>query len=100
MSRPLFCDLPDDTRMAFRNAVEDAGGTVECYDRDAILVAIPRPAGPFYRAMNEAGLELVGDSLWYMPLGSEVSFTPDHLRHDGRYPGSRGYSLNARFRPK
>ena len=86
--RTMFCDLPDEQRMAYRDAVENAGGYVADYDGEWIQVALPRPCGPFFHAMELAGLELHDASLHYFPLGSDQP--PDHLRHDGNYLGSRG----------
>jgi hypothetical protein len=92
-----FCDLPDAIRLAYRDAVTDAGGIVCGYDRTNMQVALPNPSGAFYEAMQKAGLLLVAGSLHYFPLGSDKP--PDNLRHDGNYPGSRGFWCYARFAP-
>jgi hypothetical protein len=94
----LFCDLAHEQRMAYRDAVENAGGSVAGYNGEWLQVALPRPCGPFFRAMELAGLELNDASLHYFPLGTDRP--PDDLRHDGRYPGSRGFWLFGRFQPK
>ena len=92
----LFCDLPDAQRMRIRDAVDDAFGEVDGYDGECIRVSLPRPVQPFLVAMREAGLERVGD-LWCFPLGSDKP--ADHLRHDGSYPGSKGFWCYGRFKP-
>jgi hypothetical protein len=89
-----FHELPDDTRAAFRRAIEAAGGLVRGYHGPAVQVAIPRPSAPFFQAMDEAGLELLIDSLHHFPLGTDAP--PDRLRH-GR---PRGYWLFANFVPR
>lgn len=91
-----FHDLPDATRMGFRDAITDAGGEVEGYDGECVVAALPNAHG-FLSAVGARGLELVGD-LWLFPLGTDSP--PAILRHDGRYPGSKGFWLFGRFRPK
>jgi hypothetical protein len=75
-----FCDLPDPIRFRLRDAIEEAGGYVAGY------------YGPFFRAMEEAGLELDEHSLHFFPLGMDQP--PDHLRHQ------RGYWLYGNFSPR
>src|SRR5262245_26109556 len=53
-----FCDLPDRIRMAARAAIDAAGGDVAGYSGLYVQVAIPNPSGPFFAAMEAAGLEL------------------------------------------
>jgi hypothetical protein len=78
-----FHDLPDRIRLAARDAIDKAGGHVAGYCGLYVQVAIPRPAGPFFEAMESAGLELDENSLHFFPLGSD---TPsDHLRHHAAY---------------
>jgi hypothetical protein len=84
-----FCDLPDHIRMAARDAIDGAGGFVAGYCGPYVQVAIPRPAGPFFRAMEAAGLELDEHSLHFFPLGT--ASPPAHLRH------RRGYWLYGNF---
>jgi hypothetical protein len=93
-----FCDLPDDVRMRFRGVVEGAGGLVEGYHGPCLQVACPNPWGPFNTAMEAAGLTLVEGSLYAFPLGSDSP--PESLRHDGSYPGSKGFWLYARYQPR
>jgi hypothetical protein len=95
MTPTPFHELPHDRRMALRDAIEAAGGTVAGYYGPAVQVAIPNPPGPFYQAMEAAGLELVRRSLHYFPLGTGAP--PHHLRHDGRFPGSAGFWLYGNF---
>lgn len=91
-----FSDLSNDERMRLRGILEDAGGYITGYYGGHIHVAIPRPSAPFYAAIDPH-FEMVPGSLHYFPLGSDVNYTPDNLRHDGRYPGSRGFWLFASF---
>jgi hypothetical protein len=98
MTAIAFCDLPDDQRMALRAAMMAAGGHIAEYYGPAVSVAIPNPSGPFYTAMDEAGLVLDERSLQYFPLGTDSP--PDSLRHDGRFPGSAGFWLYGNFTPQ
>jgi hypothetical protein len=91
-----FCDLPDPVRMAYRDAIDDAGGNIETYCGPAVLVAMPRKAG-FVADLRDAGLELVKGSLWLFPIGTDNP--PDSFRHDGKYPDSRGFWLYGKFLP-
>ena len=91
-----FCDLPDSQRIACRDAIDAAGGDVAGYYGECVQVNLPRPSGPFLKAMEAIGLELKKDSLWFFPLGSDRA--PEHQRHDGNYPGSRGFWLCGNFR--
>jgi hypothetical protein len=90
-----FHELPDERRMALREVIEAAGGQVMGYFGDGVQVALPRPAGPCEQAAAGAGLKKVAGSLHYFPLGTDDP--PAELRHDGRYPGSKGFWLFARF---
>jgi hypothetical protein len=87
-----FCDLPDRIRMAYREAIDNAGGYVAGYYGPYVQVAIPHPAGPFFQAMEEAGLELDEHSLHFFPLGTDRP--PAHLRHRA------GYWLYGNFSPR
>jgi hypothetical protein len=87
-----FCDLPDRIRLAARDAIYDAGGDVAGYCGPYVQVAIPCPAGPFFDAMDAAGLELDEHSLFFFPLGTDAP--PQHLRHH------RGYWLFGNFSPR
>jgi hypothetical protein len=92
-----FADLPPERRMAIRAAVEAAGGMVATYIGPYVQVAVPDPPEPFYDAMEAAGLEPVRRSAHFFPLGTDAP--PAHLRHDGRFPGSKGFWLYANFAP-
>lgn len=92
----MFCDLPDAVRMEFRRRIEAAGGEVQGYNGECVTVAVPNPPRPFRDDMEHAGLVEAGGS-WYFPLGSDNP--PDSLRHDGRYPGSKGFWLIMTLRP-
>jgi hypothetical protein len=98
MTPIAFADLPHDRRMALRAAIEAAGGHIATYIGPYVQVAVPDPPGPFYEAAEAAGLELVRRSAHYFPLGSDSP--PAHLRHDGRFPGSKGFWLYANFLPR
>jgi hypothetical protein len=87
-----FCDLPDGIRLALRDAIDDAGGYVAGYCGPYVQVAIPYPAGPFFQAMDEAGLDLDDNTLHFFPLGTDAP--PEHLRHH------RGYWLYGNFSPR
>jgi len=86
-----FCTLPDRIRLAARDAIDQAGGYVAGYCGPYVQVAIPRPAGRFFEAMEAAGLLLDENSLHYFPLGTD--HPPEHLRHRG------GYWLYGNFSP-
>ena len=92
LTAPCFCDLPHGRRMAFRAAVDAAGGHVAGYYGPYVQVAIPSPAGPFFAAMEAAGLELDEHSLHFFPLGTDAP--PAALRHHG------GYWLYGNFSPR
>jgi hypothetical protein len=89
---PSFHELPDRIRTAARDAIDAAGGSVAGYRGPYVQVAIPRPSGPFFGAMEAAGLELDERSLHYFPLGSDAP--PAALRHHG------GYWLFGNFSPR
>ena len=93
-----FCDLPDERRMVLRDAIDIAGGEVAGYYGPFVQVAIPNPSGPFFKAMEEAGLVLDERSFQLFPLGTDNP--PESLRHDGRYPGSKGFWLFGNFSPR
>jgi hypothetical protein len=95
-----FCDLPDRIRMAARATIDAAGGDVARYFGPYVQVAIPNPSGPFFAAMEAAGLELDDNSLHYFPLGSDAP--PEHLRHFGpiNASGQPGYWLYGNFSPR
>jgi hypothetical protein len=69
---PCFCDLPHGRRLALRAAIAAAGGHVAGYCGPYVQVAIPNPSGPFFLAMEAAGLELDEHSLCYFPLGTDA----------------------------
>ena len=78
-----FHELPDRIRLATRDAIDRAGGSVAGYRGPYVQAAIPDPAGPFLGAMEAAGLELDERSLHYFPLGTDAP--PAGLRHHGGY---------------
>lgn len=89
-------DMPDAERMAVRELVENMGIEITGYALDSFMVAMPRPVP--YAALDAAGFEIVPGSMHYFPLGSDVNWTADNMRHDGSYPKSRGFWLFARVR--
>lgn len=90
-----FCDLPDIERFRLRDAIEDLGGDIESYQGDAVQVALPTEWRRFITAADKLGLVLVHGSRWLFPLGSDNP--PATLRHDGSYPGSKGFWMYAKF---
>lgn len=92
-----FCNLCQDVRMAHRRAIEGAGGLVVGYDAETVQVALPVRAAEFWTEMEGRGLLMIEESLCYFALGSDNP--PDSLRHDGKYRGSKGFWLYARFKP-
>lgn len=93
-----FSDLPDEKRMDVLRALDSLGCASKGYDGDSILVAFPR--GGFCDALNKLrdfDLSLQNDEVWYFPLGSDNP--PEIMRHDGRYPNSRGFWCYGRFSP-
>ena len=98
-----FSDLPGEIRTAFWQAVESAGGSaVSTYAGWDVQVHVSNRPGAWLqldRLARAFGLESPERCRWwYFPLTSAK--VPDHLRHDGRYPGSRGFTLTACYRPK
>lgn len=85
-----FSDLPDDMRMRLRDVIYNAGGDIAGYVDDAVQVAVPADVGAFMAKCRAAGLSRQGDG-HYFPLGSDNP--PAGMRHDGRYPGSKGFWL-------
>jgi hypothetical protein len=84
-----FSELPHGERMALRDVITDrAGGDVQGYDGGGVLVAMPRDRAGFLGIVRAAGFEVLGAE-WCFPLGSDRA--PDNMRHDGSYPGSRGF---------
>jgi hypothetical protein len=90
-----FSSQDDAYRMHVRRVAEDLGADVEGYDGPSIQLLLPRDWLPVVEAMAECGLR--GGEPFLFPLGSRQ--LPDHLRHDGRYPGSRGFELHCDFAP-
>jgi len=92
-----FSDLPDCERFRLRNAIEEHGGDVECYCGGDVQLVLPWEWRAFVDELARQGLKMVPGSRHYFPLGSDCNFAPSHQRHDGPYPGSRGYWCLARF---
>ena len=87
-----FHELPGRARTAARDAIDAAGGSVAGYRGPYVQVAIPDPPGPFFEAMESAGLVLDERSLHYFPLGTDAPLPA--LRHHG------GYWLFGNFSPR
>lgn len=90
-------EMPDSDRLAMRQDIESVGAEVVGYQGDAMLVALPTNGAVF--AGNPVTLEAKGyrvSDLYYFPLGSDKPAA--RLRHDGRYPGSKGFWLYALVR--
>jgi hypothetical protein len=90
-----FVDLPDGERMTLRAKIESTGAEVSEYWDGNVQAALPSPATPAISAIEALGLVLVPGSLHYFPLGSDKP--SESLRHDGPYPGSKGFWLYASF---
>lgn len=85
-----FFDIPEADRMALYREIEACGGS----SLSGGMVTVAR--GHFsdvLSVMAQHGFKLT-DSC-YFPLGSDKP--SDNLRHDGRYPGSKGFWCYARF---
>lgn len=84
-----FSELPHDERMALRDVIEDrAGGEIHGYDGEGVCVAMPRDWAGFLGIVKAAGFAVLGAE-WCFPLGSDKP--GESMRHDGSYPGSRGF---------
>lgn len=90
-------DMPDAERMALRSVIEGTGCTVESYDGDCFVVAVPRAWRETRKALFIAGFEWVGN--WLFPLGTDCNWAPVTMKHDGGYPQSFGFWMYARLRP-
>ncbi len=95
-----FSDLPDNERMRFRYAIEEAGGGVEMYHENDVMCCLPNPWPQFIEKMARIGLVWVRGSNVYWPLGSDRY--PDHQRHDGPHTtkamiGYKGFYMSGRF---
>lgn len=88
-ARIPFCDLPHDLRFQLRDTIEAAGGDIAGYCGNAVQVAMPRDVATFKDWMRLAGFRIDQSSDHFFPLGSDSA--PESLRHDGSYPGCRGY---------
>jgi hypothetical protein len=82
-----FADLPHEQRLRLRAVLEDAGAYVSAYYGDAVQVAEPLDWQPMHKAARDAGLELVPDSVYWFPLGSDKP--PARLRHGLLQYGNR-----------
>lgn len=91
----MISDLPHDVRFMRRLEVEQDGSGVEGYNRQYIQAVLPNPPWPTIRRLAAAGWAL--KDLFFFPLGTDKY--PDHLRHDGSYPGSRGFTMHANLVP-
>lgn len=92
-------DMVDSDRMVLRADIESAGGQIDGYDVDSFQVALPNPTAPFFAAIDRhPRLQIVPASIHHFPTGSDCNWMPENLKHDGRYPGSRGFWLYARVR--
>lgn len=93
-----FADLPGPVRMALRETAERQGAQVAGYVSGNLQLAIARgKLGATISAMEAVGMIAVEGSLFLFPLGSDDP--PASLRHDGDYPGSRGFWLYYSFQP-
>ena len=85
-----FVDLPAQARLDIRRKLSSINVSIINYSGNGIMVTLPR--GNFaatQESIRDLGLE-PGD-MHYFPLGTDK--VPEIMRHDGRYPGSRGFHL-------
>ena len=92
-----FAELPYGVRMRCRDIVTTLGCTPVSYDGPWMQIAVCWPLHATLVAIRTAGLDVQDSATHYFPLGS------DHprleLRHDGFYPGSKGFWCYTRVRP-
>lgn len=91
-----FAERPSTERDYYRAIVESAGAIVTGYLGAGLSLHLPR-GGAAMEHFEAHGLTLRPHSLFWFPLGSDNP--PAEYRHDGRYPGSRGFWLCATFDP-
>jgi hypothetical protein len=104
MTRAAFSDLPAEVRMAFRAAVDDAGGGIETYSGPYVQVAVPflksTAAGLRHvdALANAAGLVRDSDGHFF-PLGSDAP--AESMRHPmpWKYGDSRSFWYFVSYRP-
>ena len=92
-----FVNRPDDERMAFRQDISPLC-SIEGYYGNGVQLRMPRL--PELQALATeicAKHGLIETRAHYFPLGSDNA--PRYMRHDGRYPGCRGFWLNVCFEP-
>lgn len=91
-----FVDRPHADRMAAINALDAIGPCTFSYTGAGITVTVPRGG---YLAIKDWAIAHNLDARdWFLfPLGSDR--VPEIMRHDGSYPGSRGFHLYAHFIP-
>lgn len=84
--------------MAVLRLLDDYGADSRGYYGGGIGVAFARGRySETAAALEAAGLEPVPGSFHHFPLCSDNP--PERFRHDGPYPGSRGYWLTETWRP-
>jgi hypothetical protein len=91
-----FAQQLDEIRMAILHIIDDLGGDSHGYIDGGITVAVPREIPAKWNLVRT--LEICGlrAATWaYFPLGTDNP--PDSLRHDGSYPGSKGFWLFCHF---
>lgn len=97
MAFSSFFDLPESRRMAIYAAISHLGCDTYSREGSAFGVAVARGTySDLIDALASHGLDHA--ELTYFPLGSDQP--AERLRHDGRYPGSRGFYMIAWFRPR
>src|SRR5262245_30765006 len=85
-----FVDRPDAERMSAITDLDAIGPCAFYYTGSGITITVPRGATAAVLAWMRT--HRLTDRDWhYFPLGSDQ--VPEIMRHDGNYPGSRGFHL-------
>ena len=92
-----FADWPIEKRFEVRNIIEEEGGMPTTYTGDGLNVAMPNTMRKWVIRCRLEALGLKDTDWAFFPLVTDTP--PDVLRHDGHYPGSKGFWLYVHFIP-
>lgn len=93
-----FCERSHAARFAALDALDEATGKLAGFHYTGTGITISVPRGKFGAVLQWAkSHELTERDTYYFPLGSDNPH--EQLRHDGNYPGSRGFWLYVHFVP-